>query len=211
MIGILINVLVQVVVSLLMTLDLGLELEIMVIIWVGSVLIMRVVVNVKHLNPVVVVYPQMIVMIIAIVCSHLMEPLIVVSVFPGNKREGHVDLAAVVETRTRSIKNNATLHVNVDLEHVNKNKPLIQSLYQQIQTPVKPLMIVMEVLTIAYGTPTDHQTAVPVYPGNKQEDHVARAAVVETLTRDIKNNATLHANVDLEHVNKKVQVTDNPQ
>jgi hypothetical protein len=65
--------------------------------------------------------------------------------------------------------------------------------------------------TIAYGTPTDHQTAVPVYPGNKQEDHVARAAVVETLTRDIKNNATLHANVDLEHVNKKVQVTDNPQ
>jgi hypothetical protein len=58
-------------------------------------------------------------------------------------------------------------------------------------------MIVMEVLTIAYGTPTDHQTAVPVYPGNKQEDHVARAAVVETLTRDIKNNATVLEIVDL--------------
>jgi hypothetical protein len=56
--------------------------------------------------------------------------------------------------------------------------------------------------TIAYGTPTDHQTVAHVYPGNKQEDHVARAAVAETLTRDTKNNATLHANVDLEHVNK---------
>jgi hypothetical protein len=72
-------------------------------------------------------------------------------------------------------------------------------------------MIVMEVLTIAYGTPMDPLIAVHVSLGNKQEDHVAQAAVAETLTRDIKNNATLHANVDLEHVNKKVQVTDNPQ
>jgi hypothetical protein len=56
--------------------------------------------------------------------------------------------------------------------------------------------------TIAYGTPTDHQTAVHVSLGNKQEDLVARAAVVETLTRDTKNNATLRASVDLEHVNK---------
>jgi hypothetical protein len=63
-------------------------------------------------------------------------------------------------------------------------------------------MIVMEVLTIAYGTPTDHQTVAHVSLGNKQEDHVAQAAVAETLTRDIKNNATLHASVDLEHVNK---------
>jgi hypothetical protein len=55
MIGIWINVLVQAVVSLLMTLDRGLKLGILVIIWGGSVLLMRVVVNVKLLNPVVVV------------------------------------------------------------------------------------------------------------------------------------------------------------
>jgi hypothetical protein len=152
-----------------------------------------------------------------------MDPLIAVHVSLGNKQEDHVAQAAVAETLTRDIKNNATLRASVDLEHVTNEPPLIKInnipikaqnkiniLHIKVQTKirplnkplVKPLMIVMEVLTIAYTHPTDHHTVVHVYLGNKQEDHVAQVAVVETRLRDIKNNATLHANVDLEHVNK---------
>jgi hypothetical protein len=53
-------------------------------------------------------------------------------------------------------------------------------------------MIAMEVQTIVYSPPMDPMKMVVVSPMNKKED-----PVVEMRTRNIKNNVTLHVNVDI--------------
>jgi len=57
--------------------------------------------------------------------------------------------------------------------------------------------MIVTILAIASSTPMDPQTVVlltvaPVLLGCKREDHV-----VETLTRNIKNNVILHVSVDI--------------
>jgi hypothetical protein len=147
-------------------------------------------------------------------------------VYLGNKQEDHVAQEAVGETLRRDIKNNATLHASVDLEHVNKkvqvtdNLQVIMDNPQQQSSnknPVKPRMIAT-ILTIVYGTPMDPLTVVIVLPLNKKVDHA-----VAIWTRNIKNNVTLHVNVVipmaivlcLEHVTNDLpnnpQITDVPQ
>jgi len=112
------------------------------------------------------------------VYTHLVDPMTMVVVSPSNKKVDHV-----VETRTRIIKNNVILHVNVDiLTMIILNQELVKSYPQaKINNHNKPLvlppLIAMEPPTTVYSPPMDPMTMVVVSPSNKKVD-----PVVETWT-----------------------------
>jgi hypothetical protein len=112
-----------------------------------------------------------------------------------------------VEIWTRSIKNNVTLLLNVELVSVLlhvKNEPQTQT--NKTKPLVRLLMIVAAILTIAYSQPMDPMIVVFVSRMNKKED-----PVVEIWNRSIKNNATLHLNVKPVVVLELLLVKNEPQ
>jgi hypothetical protein len=152
---------------------------------------------------------QTIVTPLAIAYGTLTDHQTVAPVSPGNKKAYHADQDHVAETQTPDTINNVTLHANVD-HHlpVKRRANKIPHINLLNKTLVKPLMIVT-ILTIAYGTLTDHLTVAPVYPGNKKVDHADQDHVVETQTLDTINNAIHHANVD-HHLPVKRRVNNIP-
>jgi len=117
-------------------------------------------------------------MIIPIVYSLPMDPLVVVSVSPLNKKED-----PAVETWALSIKNNVILPVNVDTLTViilclelAKDEPII-NIQIKISIPIAlPQMTAMELQTTVCSPPMDHMIMDVAFLGNKKED-----PVVETL------------------------------
>jgi len=86
------------------------------------------VVNVSHLDIAVVACPLMIVMIIPIVCSPLMDPLVVVSALPIYKKED-----PVVETPILNTKNNVILPVNAVVVALVTNETQINKPHTKIK------------------------------------------------------------------------------
>jgi hypothetical protein len=102
-----------------------------------------------------------------------------------------VDQDHVVETQTLDTINNVTLHAFVG-QHTLVKRRINKIPIVLFHLVVKPLMIVMEVLTIVYTHPMGHLTVVPVSLGNKRVDHA-----VVIWDRSIKNNVIPLVNVDI--------------